>query len=191
MLEINLLPADLKPKPKKPGIDLESKETLYLIPLVFGIIIIIQLFLVGILMFKNVEMKLLSARWQKMETQRKALEEFRSQTAQLSEDARALQKVSSASVKWAPKLNKLSLDLPPGIWFRELSLKGGILSLKASVVSLEQSEIGMINQFLDNLKKDKDFFADFAKVDLGTIEKRTVGTYGVADFTVTGALKSQ
>ena len=192
MIKINLLPEELRPKPKKPGIDLESKETLYFfIPLVFGLLVIIHLALGGFFLLKNLQLGMLSSKWHKLDTQRNAVDNFRSESLQLSEDAKALQQITAKSIKWAPKLNKLSLSLPAGIWFRSLSLNASTLNISASVISLQKTEMALINQFIENLKKDNDFFADFTNLDLGSVEKRPVGGYEIADFTLTGILKSR
>ena len=191
MIEINLLPDGLKRKPRKPGIDLESKETLYFIPLAFVVLIIIHILLAATFIFQNMQSGILNKRWQRMESQRKALENFRSESAQLSGDAAALQQINAKSIKWAPKLNKLSLDLPAGIWFRSISIVSGMLDIRASVISLQKSEMNVINQFLDNLKKDNDFFADFTKLDLNSLEKKAIGGYEIADFNLAGTLKEK
>jgi len=191
MIEINLLPQELKRKPKKPGIDLESPETLYFIPLVFGVLIAMHILLGLFFIFKNVQLGILNNNWKKLESQTKALKEFRSESAQLSEDARALQEITSHSIRWAAKLNRLSLDLPSGIWFRYLTVNALNLDIRASVFALQKKELAAVNKFMDNLKQDKDFFGDFTKLELGTIERKTLGGYEIAEFTLTAALKSR
>jgi len=191
MIEINLLPQELRPKPKKPGIDLESPETLYFIPLVFGVLIAIHILLGLFFIFKNVQLGILNNNWKKLESQMKVLEEFRSESAQLSKDARALQEITSRTIRWAAKLNRLSLDLPSGIWFRSITVNALNLDIRASVFALQKKELAAINKFMDNLKQDKDFFGDFAKLELGTIERKILGGYEIAEFTLTAALKSR
>ncbi len=191
MIEINLLPQELKHKPKKPGIDFESKETLYFIPLVVGVILILHVFLGGILVLRNFQAVGMNARWQKLESQRKALEVFRSEAAHLSADALALQQIHDKTIKWAPKLNKLSLDLPSGIWFRSINFTSNLLDIRASVVSLKMSELVLINQYIDNLKKDNDFFADFSKLDLDSVEKKKIGGYEIAEFSLAAKPKEK
>ena len=191
MIEINLLPENLRPKAKKPGIDLEAKETLYLVPLVLGILVIVHVLISGVFIFQGLQLGILNSRWQKMESQRKALEIFRSETAHLSEDARALQEINAKAIKWAPKLNKLSLNLPSGVWFRSINLTGNLLDMRASVISLQESEMNLINQYINNLKKDSDFFLDFSKLDLDSVEKKAAGGYEIAEFSLAGILKTK
>jgi Tfp pilus assembly protein PilN len=191
MIEINLLPEELKPKPKKPGIDLESKETLYFIPLVFGVLIAIHILLGIFFVFKNVQLGLLNHNWKRLEAQRRALEAFRSESAQLSEDARALQQITSRRLRWAVKLNKLSLDLTAGIWFRAITADTKTLDIRASVIALQKTEMVLINKMMDALKQDKDFYADFDRLELGSIERKTIGGYDIAEFSLTAALKER
>ena len=88
------------------------------------------------------------------------------------------------------KLNRLSLDLPSGIWFNEISanLKKEFI-LRGSVVSLKKEEMLLINQFIDNLKKDTDFFKDFSKLEMTSAQSGEIGGYEVNDFVISGVLK--
>jgi Tfp pilus assembly protein PilN len=191
MIEINLLAQELRPRPKKPGIDFESKETLYFIPLIFGAILIVHIYLAGALLFKNFQAAALNAKWQKLQAQRNALELFRADELELSEDARALQQINSQAIKWAAKLNKLSLDLPTGVWFKDITATPKNLSLRGAVISLNKTEMQLVNKFMDNLKADRDLFGDFTKLELDSVERKAIGGYEVVDFNLSAALKGQ
>ena len=194
MIEINLLPQELKssPQSKKIGIiGLRLRQILSLIPLIFGILLCIHLCLFAVTIFKNSQFNILNNKWQKFEPQRKMLESFNKEYALLSEDALASQQLLEQRIVWSGKLNKLSLDLPSGIWFKDISVSDKDFTLKGSIVSLRSQEMNLIKIFMDNLKKDTVFFKDFSNLELGSVQRKTIGGYDIVDFILAGTLKTK
>lgn len=190
MIEINLLPGELKVKSKKlPHI--ETKYLFYLIPLVLGILIFIHIYLFVIGIAKNCQFAALNNKWQQLAPQKKALEEAEKGYELLSADAKMMQQLTSQRIIWSEKLNKLSLNLPSGVWLNEVKFTPKEFILTGSVVSLEKEEITLINKFMANLKNDTGFFKDFANLELNSVQKKTVGAYEIADFVLTGTLKQK
>ncbi|MFC1805071.1 hypothetical protein ACFLZ3_04530, partial [Candidatus Omnitrophota bacterium] len=75
-----------------------------------------------------------------------------------SADAILQGKLSAEKLNWSEKLNKLSLHLPYGIWFDNLSLKGADFVLRGSVISLQGEEMMLIKKFIESLKDDLFWF---------------------------------
>lgn len=189
MIEINLLPEELKLKTRKAISDIKLRRILYLLPLFFGILIMIHIYLAGALIIKNIQLNSLNNKWQMLKPQRKLVEDFNKECEGLSQDAKIIQQLISQRINWSEKLNKLSLNLPSGIWFNEISLSRKDFVLKASVVSLQKEEISQIYKLTDNLKNDRDFFKDFNDLELSSVKRKVVGGYDVVDFILTGKLK--
>ncbi|MBM3246522.1 MAG: hypothetical protein FJZ13_04260, partial [Candidatus Omnitrophica bacterium] len=156
MIEINLIPQELKAKAKKIGI--ETDYLRFLIPLALGLVACAHIYLLLAGIIKSYKLCALNHQWQKSAPQRKALDDFKKEHNLFSADAKALQELSNKRIKWSEKLNRLSLDLPAGIWFNEIALTPKTFTLKGSVISLEKQEIGVINRFIGNLKGDAAFF---------------------------------
>lgn len=197
MIEINLLPEELRNKVvrvKKPGAttalaDLEPKLFILLIPLVFGILISLQL-IIGVLgLAKSFQANALNGKWRSLQPERKALEEFNDEYNLVSQDTQIIQQLMRDRVIWAEKLNALSLNLPSGIWFEELSLNTKELALRGAVISLNKEELSLIKQLIDNLKNDPFFFKDFSSLELGSAKKKVFGSYEITEFTLNAALK--
>jgi Tfp pilus assembly protein PilN len=131
----------------------------------------------------------LEKRLQSFQPQMKNIAGFKSMYEAASRDEKAVQELAKGSVEWSRRLNRLSNDLPAGIWISDLNASKRQLVIKCSVVSLDTDPMELINSFLSALKDDPDFFTDFSSFDLGTVQKRMVGTYEVADFTVTMEVK--
>ncbi|MDD2689600.1 MAG: PilN domain-containing protein [Candidatus Omnitrophica bacterium] len=192
MIEINLLPEEVKSKAKakKAGLGIKTKYFLYLLPAVLIILICMHLYLAIINIFNSIQLGSLNKQWQQLEPQRKALEASTKEQTTLSQDVQELQQLTKNRINWSQKLNKLSLLLPSGVWFNEISVSGRDFTLQGSVVSLQKEEVNLIKKLIDNLRNDADFFRDFAGLELGSVQKKTTGSYDVADFILSGKLKS-
>jgi Tfp pilus assembly protein PilN len=193
MIEINLLPEELrhKTKGKKTGPGIETKHLLYIVPFIFGVLICAHFYLAVANIIKSQQFRILNNKWQSLESQRSMLESFKKENAVLSQDTSAIQEMVGKRVDWSEKLNKLSLDLPSGVWFNELSISAKDFMLYGSAVSLQKQEMNLIKGFMDNLRNDKSFFKDFNNLDLSSVQRKTVGGYEIVDFIFTGTLKSR
>jgi Tfp pilus assembly protein PilN len=196
MIEINLLPEELKLKTKTKkttaGLEIISAKKayfLYVVLLVFAIFISVHFILGVTALVKNTQLYMLNKEWKKVEPERKALESLTQEYATVSGDARAIQQLTQQRVTWADKLNKLSLGLPSGIWFNELSVTAKDLTLYGSIISLQKEEMGLVKQLIDSLKKDANFFKDFSSLELTSAQKRTIGGYDITDFVLNGSLR--
>lgn len=188
MIEINLLPEKLRTKAgAKFGIDLTAIPNF--IPIIVGVLIFIHLYLGAVSIIRNRQLRLLKHKWEELEPHRKTLDSLKEESIMLSQDALAIQRLAGARIIWSEKLNKLSLNLPNGIWFNELSVSSGELLLEGSVVSLEKEEVNLVNKFIDNLKNDSAFFKDFNNIELSSVQRKTIGGYEVVDFLLLCALK--
>lgn len=191
MIEINLLPEELRVKAQKTMPGTPPTQILYFIPFIFGLLIIIHIYLVGLFIIKSSQLNALNNRWQNLAPQRKSLEDLRKEYALLSTDVKVIQQLFKQRINWSEKLNNLSLNLPNGIWFNEISISPKDFNLKASVVSLTREEMGLINEFIRNLKNDATFFKDFNNLELSSVQRKVIGGYETIDFILQGTLKSK
>lgn len=196
MIEINLLPEELKARPKtkkiglnKIGFDIEARYFIYLILIVLGFLAFIHIYLAGLSLYKNNQLRALTRRWQGVAPQKKILDDFNKEYSIFSSEDRAVKQLLQARLGWAQKLNKLSLLLPAGVWFTDLALSSTDFTLNGSVVSLQKDDMSLINQFMDNLKHDPGFFSDFSSLELSSVQKKTLGGYDITDFILLGTLK--
>ncbi len=189
MIEINLIPEELKVKVKKSAAPLDSKKLLYLIPLGGSILILAHIYLGVVNISLNYKYKALNAQWKVLEPQMNVLAENNKENNLLRDDDSVLQKMVRERVNWADKLNKLSQYLPSGIWFDEIVLLNKEFTLKATVISMEKEEMSLINKFLLGLKNDKGFSRDFKILELGTIKREKLGGYDISSFSLAGSLK--
>ncbi|MBI4972859.1 MAG: PilN domain-containing protein [Candidatus Omnitrophica bacterium] len=189
MIEINLLPEELKAKPKERKTKLEPKAVFYLAPVIFALLIATHIYLAVVNIKNSYQLKALNNKWQAQEPQRKILDSAKEEYDILSADVQAIRQLAAERINWAEKLNQISLGLPSGVWLNEISLAGNKFNLNGSAISLQKQEMSLINKFLTNLKNDPDFFHGFNSLDLDSVQKRAVGGYEIADFIFRGSLK--
>ena len=192
MIEINLLSEESKVKTKRIGkVSIESKYFLYLIPLVFAVLIFAHICLAAVGIAKNLQFGQLNSKWKKLQPQREQLNNLKKEYDVVASGAKVMQELNSRRLNWSEKLNRLSQDLPSGIWFNEILASRKDFALKASVVSLQKEEMSLINKFIDSLKNDARFLRDFDKLELGSLQKKSLGGYDVVDFILTAQLKAK
>jgi len=201
MIEINLLPEDLrvKTKTKHPGHETGAKYTgfnqeqlfLYALPAILAVLICLHFYFVVIAISKNSQLAALNHKWVQLAPEKKALDEFNNEYSVSSTDVSAVELLKSKRILWAQKLNKLSLNLPSGVWFNEITINPKEIVIRGGVISLEKEEVSLINKLLDNLKATTEFSKDFVTFELSSVQKKNVGGYDVADFVLSGALKAK
>jgi len=195
MITINLLPEELKVKPKAEGsvfkLSLLDKYFIYLLPAVICLLIFAHIALILFSAAKGVKLTALSNKWSSLSSQRKELDAFMQEHAAFSQDAITLQQLSNQRINWAEKLSKLSVNLPSGVWFTDLSITTKDFILKGSVIALQKEEMSLIHKFLSSLQNDQGFIADFYNLELVSVQNRSVGGYEVSDFTLAGTIKKR
>ena len=192
MIEINLLSEEPKVKTKRIGkVSIESKYFLYLIPLVFAVLIFVHICLAAVGIAKSLQFSQLNSKWKKLKPQREQLNNLNKEYDVVTSGAKVIQEMNSRRLNWSEKLNRLSQDLPSGIWFNEILASRKDFALKASVVSLQKEEMSLINTFINSLKNDARFLRYFDKLELGSVQKKSIGGYDVVDFILTAKLKAK
>lgn len=191
MIEINLLPEDLRAKAesRKAGINIEAKYFVYLVPFTLVILACVHLYLGILIVARGNQLGQLNKKWFGFDSQRRQLEDFKKEDTILSQDALAIKKLAEESILWSEKLDKISTSIVPGLWLTELSVAGRDFALRGSVVSLQKEEMSFIKKFIDALERDAGFFKSFNNLELGSVQRKTIGSYDVFDFTLAGALK--
>ncbi|KPK96928.1 MAG: hypothetical protein AMJ95_11675 [Omnitrophica WOR_2 bacterium SM23_72] len=191
MIEINLLPEELKAKvsSRKDRVTIEIKYFVYLIPLTLVLLLLVHINLGVLLAAKHNQIAGLNKKLLSMEPEKKQLEIFNKESALQTQDSSAIKAWVEERVVWSEKLLALNNSLLPGIWFTELSVTPPNFTLRASVVSLQKEEMDIIKKFIDLLKSDTTFFKNFSSLELGSVQRRTIGSFDVLDFTLAGTLR--
>jgi Tfp pilus assembly protein PilN len=199
MIEINLLPEELRNRvikqPKAPVAESSIKpglnHALLLVPVIFGLLIIVHILFLFLSILRSRESALLKSRWEQSAPQRKAIEDFKIEYSLTSGDTQGLQQLLNSRICWADKLNKISALLPSGVWVEYISVTEKEFQLHGKAVSLNKEEVSLIRQFLDALKNDASFYKDFLSLELSAVQNGLVGGIEVADFGLSGVFKAR
>jgi len=199
MIEINLLPEDLRVKTKtknlqhptiaKPATFNREQLFVYAIPILLGVLVCAHIYFAVISIAKNGQLVALNRKWVELAPQKKVLDEFNNEYSSASQDVSLVQLLTGKRIVWAPKLNELSLNLPSGVWFNEITINEKDIVIHGSVISLAKEEVNLLNKLLENLKEDNEFSKDFVSFELSNVQKKNVGGFDIADFILTGVLK--
>jgi Tfp pilus assembly protein PilN len=197
MIEINLLPEELRNRVVKPvkaqsvrvSVKPGAQQFILLVPLIFVLLIMVHIIIVFLGVARSSQLNALKNKWERMLPERKTLEDFNNEQMLYSGDSKDIQKLLNERINWAEKLNRLSLVLPPGIWFEVISVSGKTFHLQGKVVSLTKEEVSLLRNFIDDLKNRPDFVKNFNSLELSSIQKEVIGGYEVADFNLVGTLK--
>lgn len=188
MIEINLLPQEKRVKIKRASAT-ETKNYLYLIPLILAIIFFWHICLAVTQVVSNAQLAGLKNKWKMLEPQRKAWEEAKVKYNLAPEDVEMMRQLANEKICWAEKLHTLSSKLPAGIWFNEVSAVNKVFLIRGVAISLDKQELILINKFLNNLKDEKTFFKDFENLESVQMQDTVISGYHTMNFTINGKMK--
>jgi len=204
MIELNLLPEELRKKKKR--IELPDIPIIPIVGVLVGLLIIFQLLIGGItLMCKN-QLRALDGSWEKLAPGKMELDGIKRQIKNTGSKIEAIENLIEKRLSWTQLLNELSNSLTPNIWLKELvyqerkksqardskkniSRKPPEEKVKSLLISGSASAKGQeatrdIAQFITALKSNNDFFKDFEDIELLSIKKNTVAGQDSMDFTI-------
>ncbi len=197
MIEINLLPEELRNRVIKPAGSVDGEgvfrfnkqHLIFIIPFVFILLILLNFFLVLRISIASSGLKTLNLKWERSLPDRKTLEDFKTQNLLVSSDAQDLDRLLKERVLWAERLSSISLSLPAGVWLELISLSDKDFRILGKAVSLERNEVSMVRSFIDGLKNNQKFIKDFSLLELSAIQKSMFNDKDTVDFGISGKVK--
>jgi hypothetical protein len=193
MIDINLVPANLRKKENRGSGFLKSidlpKEILFGLGSLF--ILVVMVIHVGLLsnyLAKVTELSSLKGQWQKMLPDKKSMDAINEDLKEVKNQLTVIKDVNSQkAVVWSQKLNILSDMMPKGMWFNRLvwDSSKGMLFIEGSSYSKAHDEISIVGGFVSALKKDENFAKDFASIELNSVNRIKKGSTEVADYKIT------
>lgn len=198
MVDLNLLPGDLKRiQKKRAGIKIKMPK---IVPAPLIILLISVLLLsqgsIGLLAVtqRNRLIKL-NAEFGKISAQEKMALALKKEADELNRRLTIIESLTSGSLLWSKKLYDLSGAVIDGAWLTSLSLsteelaaKGArrqAMVLRGSAVSpAPGGETAIVGKFIESLKENKGFFSDFEDIKVSSIQRKRLGEIEVMDFTI-------
>ena len=192
MIEVNLIPPELRKKEQKFKIAV-PKETLYLVGGAIAVVLIlIHIILIGSLVVKKVKYSSLNKEWQKILPEKKRIDALKEDQKWISDKTKAVNRLTKEGrISWAKKLNMISDELPQGVWLRNVDFSGVDLIVEGSSVSTKGEEVVLIYKFTTALKNNSDFYSDFKDLEVGSITSRQIKSIEISDFILSAKLREQ
>ena len=187
MIEIDLLPLELR---EKKIIRFEQFFQTKLFLTILGCLVLFHLFLYTATVINSRRLDALQRNWQNLSSKRAEIDRLKGELTEINRKIPLIEQLISNRLLWSRELNIISDLLITGIWLNELSLEkqktakdmvSESLIIRGSAASRTKDEPALIGRFMQNLKDDSVFSANFT-VELGPIKKRLIGQTEVMDF---------
>ena len=187
MIEIDLLPLELR---EKKIIHFEQFFQTKLFLTILGCLVLFHLSLYTATGINSRRFDALQRNWQNLSSKRTEIDRLKGELTEINRKIPLIEQLISNRLLWSRELNIISDLLIAGIWLNELSLEkqktaedkvSESLIIRGSAASRTKDEPALIGRFMQNLKDDSVFSANFT-VELGPIKKRLIGQTEVMDF---------
>lgn len=194
MIEINLLPEKLRGKKKQPF----ELPALPIIPIVIGVVaflVAVQLILIVLVQAKQTTFNSLNRKYSSISSSNLQAIALDNNLKEISFKVDAVDKLLNSRFQLARKLNDLSDSVVSGTWLKTIDIKKGeapgepgalrevFVIEGSSIVSGEKAD-GFIGRFIDSLKDNASFSADFEEIELSKVERTKIKNTEIMDFII-------
>ncbi|MFA5388920.1 MAG: hypothetical protein WC312_04100 [Candidatus Omnitrophota bacterium] len=188
MIEINLLPEELRRKKTEPAFSLDmgsGKMKFLAAGGAAGILVLIVIaFFLGT-SIRNSQIDRLLAKEKNFSVRFSRVDNINKEIALLRSKTAVLDQLTKRKFLWAEKLNRLSDLALPGIWFTHVYTDAeNRLIIEGSVISKSEEAMAFVGKFMKNVKDDQGFFRDFKSVKLESVQRKSKGERDVVDFKI-------
>ncbi len=188
MIEINLLPEELRKKNREPSfsLNIEAEKLKFLIGggAIGFLIFIVVVFSLGSFI-RAVKIKKLLARENSFSGKLSQIDSVNKEIAVLKSKMAAIDQLTKRKFLWAEKLNQLSDLTLPGIWFARIYTDTeNRLIIEGSVVSKSEEAMAVVGKLMKNLKDNQVFFKDFNNIKLESVQRKNKEEKDIVDFKV-------
>ena len=188
MIEINLLPEELRKKKSEPAFNLniEAEKLKFLvIGGIVGIFIFIIIALVLGSFARSGQINKLLAKEKNFSEKLSQVEAINKEISVLKANMAVLDQLTNRKFLWAEKLNQLSELVLPGIWFTRIYTDSeNRLIVEGSVISKSEEAMASVGKFMKGLKDDQRFFKDFKNIKLESVQRKNKEERDVVDFKI-------
>ena len=188
MIEINLLPEELRKKKSEPAFNLsiEAEKLKFLvIGGTIGILILIVIALTLGSFIRKVQINSLLAREKIFSDRFFLVDSINKEIAVLKTKMAVLDQLTKRKFLWTEKLNQLSDLILPGIWFTHVYTDSeNRLIIEGSVISKSEEAMAFVGKFMKNIKDDQQFFKDFKNIRLESVQRENKEERDIVNFKI-------
>lgn len=188
MIEINLLPEDLRKKKTEPSFNLniEAEKLKFLIGGgAIGLLVFIIIALSLGSFIRGSQIKGLLAKENNFSAKIAQIDAVNKEITVLKSKMTTLDQLTKRKFLWAEKLNQISDLTLPGIWFTHIYTDTeNRLIIEGSVVSKSEEAMAFVGKLMKGLKDDQLFFRDFSNIKLESVQRKNKEERDVVDFKI-------
>ena len=188
LLEINLLPEQLRPK-KSGSRSVSSKDMTIFIFIGAGLLVAINIIIIVVSLGLGLNVSSLENRLKKVDPDIQKMRELEAQLRQFQGESQLTQEIISKRILWAEKMQIISDVAPQGVWLKSMSAKPASFTIDGTCVALNGKEMSIIGEFINGLKDNKRFFSGFDKLELRSVQRRMIGSIEVVEFILMGSME--
>jgi len=193
MIELNLLPEQLKVKKKQ---KIEWAE-LPIIPVIVWVVIsTIGIHALSILFVEmnRGSMKTLKKEWENYAPKKKEMEELTKKLSSINAKVTSIEELEESRIVWARKMNNINDSMLPSIWLSSFSLKAGLktkttLFLEGYATGVSEEGTASVGRFINSLKHNEEFFSGLEDIELEDMRRSVVEKKEVMKFRLSIPLK--
>ena len=220
MIELNLLPKELRKKRRK--IELPEIPIIPITVAYVAILVGIQVILGSAVFLKKQELAGLKKKWQLMEPKKKELDAKKTDISSAVKKVNVIEDLMKQRISWSLLLNEVSNSLTPNIWLTELdyneeitrkstssaksaknkkeniqskaqasSEKTMTLTISGQATGRGEEGTAYIARFIKALKENPGFFKDFDDIELVSIKQGSVAGQDIMNFTILCKIKAE
>lgn len=181
MIELNLLPRELRKKKKK---HFGRMPSLPFLPIAAGLIAVfisLNFVLIFFEIHKKKSLSVLNKKWESMRPEREKTEKLTSEILSFEKRVAATRKIAEPDLKLVNLLEGLSKGVDPNIWIERLDLKSvkrfdsgnnGFLEIEGYAIGKNEKATLLVAKFISNLEGIKEFSDICETIELKNINKR-------------------
>lgn len=207
MIEINLLPEEMRKKPSPfanidfSSFDIKKLPFLSIAAWVVGALILLEVVLFGLGVYSRIVLASLTKRYEAAMPKKKEADALKAQNDAINKRVGAIDELTGKRFSWAKKLNALSDSMTPGVWLTDLfydeqpvpgaqqakgrpgGMPGRIVMGGYAAGSGEQGA-ALVGKFIKSLKDNPEFFSDFSDVELVGVKSDKIENQEVVNFRI-------
>jgi len=194
MIEINLLPKNLRRKSKKGkflgNINIPLEVVIGAGGGLFMILIFSHILLLGVGFSKLAIYKSFKNQFQSLQPQKEKADAVIKELRDLQASSKAVHQIAGGeTILWSQKLNILSDSLPRGVWLKKVALNENVFFIEGSAIASEDNEMINVHTLTSNLKESNLFFDHLGDLELGSIQRKKIEKVEIADFVLTAQMQ--
>lgn len=187
MIEINLLPAELRKKDAAKFSRVEFSPKIIFLGL--SLLLLPDLIIILVILTKSLLLWQINSAFKKIEPHKAQIDEIIGLTQKSKSLQELFPRLNAARPAIAMEMNAIANLIPKGVWLNELSFSQGNWEIKGSCFSISSSEMAQIGKFVNALKAEKKMAKEFAGLELASAQRKALAVTEIVDFVISSKTK--